>query len=60
MTALTVPRRALDRSVVARAEVSRGSTIEAIAKGYTPLVERLGSGGQFMLSLGEGVCCTIR
>jgi hypothetical protein len=30
-----------------------GSTIESIAKGYTPLVKRLGSGGQFMLTLSE-------
>lgn len=30
-----------------------GSTIESIAKGYTPLVERLGSGSQFILTVGE-------
>jgi hypothetical protein len=30
-----------------------GSTIESIAKGYTLLVERLGSGGQFMLTVSE-------
>jgi hypothetical protein len=30
-----------------------GSTIESIAKGYTPLVERLGSGGQFILTVAE-------
>ena len=30
-----------------------GSTIESIVKGYSPLVERLGSGGHFMLTLSD-------
>ena len=37
-----------------------GTTIESIAKGYSPLVERLGSGGQFMLTLDEGGAPLLR
>jgi hypothetical protein len=30
-----------------------GSTVESITKGYTPLVDRLGSDAQFMLTIGD-------